>query len=350
MAWIKRNLFLVIGGVVALGLLGLAGYFLYTKFAHDQAVTEQLTQATDDLKRLVSRDPHPGTEKVDNISAAKAEQKRLQAFLGQVHRYFSRSATNQPTSRDFRALLDTTVAELRNNAERAGVQLPEDYWFTFTAQKALTVFPTNILGTLTAQLQDIQSLCRILFDAKIISLEKVRRTSAGQEDGGGGSGLVSFGMTGNQDYLDSEVKGATNQWAVVMPYEITFQGFSSELAEVLEGLIRSPQCFVVKNLIVERADAQSTTDESLTGVTSSESTPAMNPYGRYGQGPMMNPLMNRYGMGMSPDLMRRYGLGTRMPMAPTAPPKPRGSTLLEEKALRITVSVSSVKLKPSSGK
>ena len=32
MSWIKRNLFFVIGSVVALALMGLAGWFLYTKW------------------------------------------------------------------------------------------------------------------------------------------------------------------------------------------------------------------------------------------------------------------------------------------------------------------------------
>ena len=31
-------------------------------------------------------------------------------------------------------------------------------------------------------------------------------------------------------------KATTNNWSVVMPYEVAFQGFSSELASVLEGL------------------------------------------------------------------------------------------------------------------
>lgn len=339
MAWIKRNLFLVVGGLVALILLGVAGYFLFTKYGQDQTVTEQLTQNTEDLKKLVGRDPHPDA---NNIETAKAEHKKLLAFMGQVRRYFRPAITNHPSSREFRSMLDRTIAELQHGGERSGVQLPEDYWFTFSAQKAAMTFSTNLLGPLTAQLLDIRELCHILFDAKIISLERLRRVSVGQEDGGG-----ALGTSFSQDYL--EEKGTTNQWAIVTPYEITFQGFSSELAELLKGLIRSPNCFVVKNLAVERADATSTTDETTgvqqTSMPYSGEARGVNPYNRYG----MNPMMNRYGaQGMPPSMMQRYGL---MPGgAATLPPRPKGHNLLEERALRFTLTINSVKLKPSTGK
>lgn len=346
MGWIKRNLFLLGGGVVALALLGLAGYFLYIKYSENVAVTDQLSQSTTDLTTLVKRDPHPGTEKVDNISAAKAEHKKLQVALGHVRRYFQPSLTNHLASREFRLMLDTVIADLQTSAERSAVKLPEDYWFTFSAQKGSTAFPTNIIGTLTAQLMDIGELAKILYSARIVSLEHIKRVSAGSEDGGGGSSLSFSALSaGSQsDYL--EAKAVTNQWAIVMPYEVTFQGFSSELADVLEGLIRSRQCFVVKNLMVERTDAAVDETTGLPTGTTSESQPMMNPYARYGG---FNPMMR--GMGMSPELARRYGLGARGPVAP-APPKPASRTgvLLEEKVLRFTLSINSVRLKPSTGK
>lgn len=337
---------LVVGGLVALALLGFAGYFLYTKYSDDQVVTEQLNQSTTELKTLVNRDPHPGTDKVDNIGAAKAEHKKLQASIGQVKRYFQLTSTNQPTSRDFRRMLDTAIAALQSGAERSSVKLPEDYWFSFNAQKASTAFSTNIVGTLAAQLMDVYDLCNILFDSRIVSLEKVKRVSAGQDDGGGGAGLTSMVVGASDDYVDA--KAVTNQWAVVMPYEVTFQAFSSELADVLEGLIRSRQCFVVKNLTVERADAEPEIDPTTglpSGTSSPETQPAFNPYARYGIRPGM-PMMR----GMSPEMMRRYGLGTPMAPPTTAPKPSRPGVLLEEKALRFTLSINSVRLKPSPGK
>jgi len=68
MQWIKRNLFLVLGGVVALGLLGFAGFYLFAKIQQDQGVTGELDSATQKLETLAKRDPYPNPE---NIAAAK---------------------------------------------------------------------------------------------------------------------------------------------------------------------------------------------------------------------------------------------------------------------------------------
>jgi len=39
---------------------------------------------------------------------------------------------------------------------------------------------------------------------------------------------------------------------ILTPYEVVFEGFSGELARVLDRLEHSPNCFLVKNLNVER--------------------------------------------------------------------------------------------------
>ena len=58
---------------------------------------------------------------------------------------------------------------------------------------------------------------------------------------------------GSQDYLSA--KPVTNAWAELVPYEVAFHGFSSELAAVLEGLSHLPQGIVVTNLVVEPVEA-----------------------------------------------------------------------------------------------
>lgn len=88
MPWLKRNLVLVVGGLIALGLLGFAGYFLYNKIQLEQGVSVQLDESTTKLKNLVGRDPHPGTHDMDNIGTAKTELKKLESFLGEVKHYF----------------------------------------------------------------------------------------------------------------------------------------------------------------------------------------------------------------------------------------------------------------------
>ncbi len=342
MPWLKRNLVLVIGGLVAVGLLGLAGFFLFTKIQLNDGVTNQLNEKTEELKRLVGRDPHPGTEKVNNIKAAKEEEKKLQAFLAQVQQYFvpQRTETNQMTSREFRELLDNTIDELQRGAERSGVKVPEDYWYTFSAQKTSMTFATNIVDSLASQLTDIRTLCQILFDSKVISLVGLRRMPVATED------------SGSQDYLTE--KGITNNWTVAIPYELSFQAFSSELATVLEGIIRSKNCFVVKNLSVDRADAHQQVEET--------STSSGNPYGP--SSGFLQGMQRRYGLmpgggrmgggqGMSREMQQRYGMAPAAPQPsqPTPAGRPVGkggnTVFLEEKALRMTLSVFAVKLKPA---
>ncbi len=316
MQWIKRNLILVIGGVVALALLGFAGFYLFSKIQQDQAVTEELSAATQKLETLAKRDPYPNPE---NIKSAKDESRRLQSFLGEVEKHFAPAPyPAQLDNKTFRTYLDNTRSQLLSDAQRAGVEVPTNYWFTFAAQKGAMTFSANTLQPLASQLADIKMICDVLFDAKINSLVWLKRVPVDKED-----------SLGSQDYLNA--KGVTNNWSVVMPYEVTFQGFSSELAAVLEGLVRLPHCFVVTNIVVEpAASAGSPTDQM----------PNMNRY--VYQPPATdgaNLMRSRYG--------GRYGPMPQMAPPPVVRPVASGpQTILDAKPLRFTLSVQAVKLKP----
>jgi hypothetical protein len=316
MSWLKRNLVLVVGGLVALGLLGLASYYLYTKIQENTAVSTKLDETTAELKRLVGRDPHPGQEP---IAAAKEEQVKLKAFLDQMKTHFSPPPpTNQLSSREFRARLDNAIAELRRSAGAAGVQLDTNYWFSFETHKTAVNFATNHVTALASQLADIKALCHILYDAKVLKLTGMKRVAVTSDD------------TGTTDYVTT--KATTNTWAIIMPYEMTFDAFSSELAAVLRGLLRSRDCFVVKNLTVEKAaDAQVQQDQQPAGAQ------PFNPY-------------NRYGIPMGPFRGGEGGRYSRpMPMTPPPAIKPAApggfSTVLDEKTLRVTLTLDAVKLK-----
>src|SRR5579862_3096000 len=143
MQWIKRNLFLIVGGLVALALLGFAGFYLYAKIQQDQAVTGELDAATAKLEGLAKRDPYPNA---DNIGAAKQEANRLHGFLSEVEKHFLPAAYPQElSSMTFRTYLDNTRAQLQTDARRAGVDIPTNYWFTFGAQKgSMTFSPTSL--------------------------------------------------------------------------------------------------------------------------------------------------------------------------------------------------------------
>ena len=46
MSWIKRNLFMVVGGVISLALLGAAGFFLYTKYEANRPSVRSWTRTS----------------------------------------------------------------------------------------------------------------------------------------------------------------------------------------------------------------------------------------------------------------------------------------------------------------
>ncbi|MEW6159485.1 MAG: hypothetical protein AB1813_18815, partial [Verrucomicrobiota bacterium] len=316
MPWLKRNLFLVIGGVVALGLLGFAIFFLITKIKEESQVKETLTQQTEVLKGLVNRDPYPNGE---NIEAVKTDQKKLQQFLAETQKLFPAAPIPQPlTTRELRALLDNTINDLKSEAEKAGVTIPDQYWFTFASQKSKVEFPAGSLEPLATQLVEIKAICEVLFSAKINSLIGMKRVPIADE-----------ANTGSQDFLGSKI--VTNEWAVVTPYEITFQGFSGELAAVLEGLGKHTQAFLVRNTVVERGTAQEDPSQLQTQVM---------PYMTYpGTSPSMIPndaLQRRYGGS-------RYGPRTMLPQpaAPVIAPRPvaRTTVVLDEKPLKFILSI-----------
>jgi hypothetical protein len=96
------------------------------------------------------------------------------------------------------------------------------------------------IDMLTHELMDVKDLCDILFNAKISDLVGIKRVPASSDDNNG------------TDFL-TDKKASTNEFVVVTPYELRFQGFSSELARVLERMIAAKRCFVVRNVAVDKA-------------------------------------------------------------------------------------------------
>lgn len=321
MAWVKRNLGLVIGGAVALVLMGVAAYYLWTQLQRDAAVSAELGEKTSRYNELANRGLLPGGtvngEKVDNIENAKAENKRLEEFLHNKVRakFGSGEAVQKLSDQEFRALLDVSIADMQKEAERVGVALPQkDYWFTFAPQKSAISF--KAVETLTAQLMDVKSIVDILYQARVHDLSGLKRAPATSEDNNG------------TDFL-SDKKAKTNDFTISTPYEVTFQGFSSELAKVMEGLANAERCFVIRSVAVGKAQAA---DQSGSG-TGMPTFPQQ--------------------MSSSMMMMMRYGMRPMAPpptAAPAAAPRRPGNVLLDENKLRFVLTLEAVRLKPAGDK
>jgi hypothetical protein len=339
MIWLKRNLFLVIAGVVVVALLGGAGFFLWSQKRQADGVTGELDGLITELQTLAGRDPFPSQE---NIEATKVEQKRVADLLADCRRHFVPTFTHTNIdSATFKDLLENTIAELEKEAQRSGVSLPEKYDFTFKQQRGkLDFIPTDLLP-LTAELADIRAICEVLYRARVHSLSGVRRVPVSQSD------------QGSTEFL-TNLKASTNAvtGAAVRPYEFTFQGFTGELAGVLDGFCRSPHCLIVKNVNVEVASATSGTSAE------GEATSTYSVPGVAAPQPVLTPeqqMRQRYGlrgpMGGARDRYGRAGGATPPPpvaVAGSAAPVRRGpETVLDEKPLKITMLIESVRLPPS---
>ncbi|MEO5803079.1 MAG: hypothetical protein ABIR24_06080 [Verrucomicrobiota bacterium] len=328
MPWIKRNLFFVVGGLGALVLMGFAGFFLFANIKKDKTVSEELERQISELNRLYAMDPHPGTEDVDNITAAKKEQQRIRAFLNDAHKLFVPVVPYEKTNnKGFNNLLLSTIYELQTSATNAGVVLPPQFAFTFSAQKGMLTFTPGSIEPWTAQLSEIKAICSILYEARINALEGLRRVPVSPDD-----------PIGTADYLTTTI--VTNDIAVVSPYEVTFRSFSGELGAVMDGILRSTNCFIVKTLNVVQSQVP------IPGLNPNISAPGFNPV--YPPPAAAVPSAR--------DLVDRYnpvGAPFPRPVAPTPAPVPgrpppvAGSTVfLSEKPLRVTLLIDVVKLKP----
>ena len=63
MNWVKRNLYFLIGSVLALVLMGAAGWYAFQKNKLNNEKKEKLNEAYTELKRLKEQKPHPGDGK-----------------------------------------------------------------------------------------------------------------------------------------------------------------------------------------------------------------------------------------------------------------------------------------------
>jgi hypothetical protein len=236
MLWLKRNLFLLIGILVAVGLMALAAVYLASRLNADRRTTADLARETQELSNLVRMNPTPNDQ---NVQIARNEVKKLQQFVSDVKPILHYMPPPPLDDAGFRSLLDMTIVRLQQEAANAGVNLPLRYNFSFTAQAQLLSFPSNSLDRLTVQLEEVRALSEILFRNKIHTLVELRRVRAYADEQAG------------SDYIDNKLI-VTNRTlnATIAPYEVTFQSFSAELAAVLDELQRSPIYFVVKKMNV----------------------------------------------------------------------------------------------------
>ncbi len=315
MAWIKRNLLFVVGLAVAVALLGSGVFYLLGSQKEADDVNTELKSQNDNFDTLVNRKPAPTKE---NIKLAQEQQVRLRKFRESAVVQFAPTPIDDTLDDSkFKALLDATLDRLEKTADRSGVKLPKvgevKFGFTFEEQrKQLSVSQKSVVP-LTMQLLDVAELCQILFDAKIHSIESIKRTGVNTND-----------VTPTSNYLTKKPTTNAVTGAVVYPYELIFQCFSSELGAVLGGMVNAKQAYVVKTINVERGST-----DTAAPVAAAPTIGGMNAA-----------LAARYGLGGA-GMAARYGMAP--PPAATPATRP-GEPILDDKPLRITLGIEVVKL------
>ena len=323
MDWIKRNLLFVIGGVVALVLMGLAGFYLYTGMGKNAEALDKLNAEYTALKGLNAQNPHPGDEKINNIQAAAKESQNVRGFISDRMATVFKAVPAIPDSTNvdnamLNSALRSTVNQMRRDAAARGVQVATNYYFSFTAERDRLMFDKPGLLPLSVQLGEVKAICDVLFAARVNAIDNIRREKVSLHD---------TEAQQSNDYLDRTTM--TNDIALVSPYEVSLRCFSSEVAAILSGFASSPNGLIVRAINVEPAvlGGEFGTPGSVT--TGGYPVPTGYPVGR--------PIMAEEGLAPAP---------RPVAVQPAATPGGRGGlpTLLDEKQLKVTLLVEVVKL------
>ena len=242
MLWIKRNLFLAIGGLIAVLLLGFGVFYALTSRSKNKQLETQLEENKSLMTRLVSQDPYPSAT---NITRGREEVQRVRQAINESKMFFQPVPFTNVTGQAFKTLLDTTIFELHRRADLLSVVLPsKTYAFTFAHQKTDFRFPPEAFPALPQQLAEIKTICEILFDAKVNKLITLRR-----------SRLYADEPVSQVDHHDMKPTVSDQMGMAANPYEVVFHSFSMELATALESFYRSTNGFIVKAVAIDIAPA-----------------------------------------------------------------------------------------------
>jgi hypothetical protein len=321
MGWIKRNLFFVVVGILTLGLLGGAGFYIYKGWSNNSDANSTLTELYNKLQEINNSPLKPGDEHTDNTKIAKDQEQQMRDWISQAAPFFHpiQPIPQGPvTSKTYATALGSTIYQLTQAAKENGVNLPPQYYFSFQAQsRQLTI--SSGLEPLAQQLGEVKALSEILFAARVNDLVSIQRVRVSDDD-------VASSL--QSDYIDE--RPVTNDLAIVTPYVVTFQTFTPELARVLSGFATSTNPFIVKWVSAVPASGA----EGVAGVPPPGGMP---PYPPGGLQPGVPPPISYLG---------QPGMPPQQPQSPSGAGKGGLQTVLKEQLLRITIEVEIVKLLP----
>ena len=259
----------------------------------------------------------------------------------------------------FRDFMQSTVFGLQSRCKAQRIRLPQiddeskDFRFSFSKVWNKYEFEPLEREVMSFQLAEIEVLCEALFAANIHEIYNLKRLKVVRktEDLGMDMEDALEYLQENEFSLNDVMKFATGSnpdgtqreglvaGARVMPYEVTFRGFSAELSKVLEELYKSQVFFVVKNIaVIAATDVVDVFEEEQSEMTLGAFGPGgrggREMYGMGGRGGMMDP---RY------QAMMLGGQGFGGVGGENKRRRP-ASLLLDESPLKITLRINSLKV------
>jgi len=248
MAWIKRHLFFVVGGLIALALLGAAGFYDYQQWSHNSDELDKLHEIFNKLTQLTGPSVLASKE---NTELARTQEALVRDWIKQASTHFEAiptvpdlSAGGIDSERLGATLRDTTI-QLQHEAQTATVAIPPKYNFSFEAeagsQQMIMKFAPASLSMLPVQLGQVKAISEIVYAAHVNAFDSIQRVRVTEDDAGGPP----------SDFIEQTI--LTNFPAIITPYVITFRCFTPELANVLSGFANSPDGFVVSSINIQQA-------------------------------------------------------------------------------------------------
>ncbi|HWC60975.1 MAG TPA: Amuc_1100 family pilus-like protein [Verrucomicrobiae bacterium] len=314
MSWAKRNIYFLVSCIVAVVLLGAAGWYCWASSQANNANWDQLKAAYDQLKTLADKPFGPGNDKVNNIQAAKEQTEEVKKRVAEMEKFFtpipSIPNTNHLNDRILAFAVRDTVSQIRAAAQARGVTVPTttpDFAFSFSLQMGKTIYDPNSADMLARQLGEVKVICDTLFAARIMALDSIQRERTSDDSSQQGQYATQ------PDYVDSI--SVTNGSTVISPYQITFECFTPQLGTVLANFANQKHTMVVKTLDIAPAD--------MIG--------GMGMDGGGGRYPSETTYGNPYG---TPQATFRGGL----------------PTIIDEKKLKVIMLVDVVKIVPEQGR
>jgi hypothetical protein len=249
MSWAKRNIYFLVSCIVAVVLLGAAGWYCYSEWQSNNANWDQLKQDYDQLTQYATKPINAGNEAVNNITAAREQTAEVKTRVAEMEKLFTPvhgiPYTNHLEDRALASAVRETIAQLRLSATQHNVTLPVEFNFSFSVQAGKTVYDPNSWDQLSKQLGEIKTICDTLYGCRVAALDAVQRERTADE-----ANPNSASMT--PEYVDSN--SVTNGSTVITPYQVTFECFTPELGSVLSSFANQTHTIVVKTLDIQPAD------------------------------------------------------------------------------------------------